>query len=174
MLPILPAPGICASAHDMTGRRLYCTPCITSLPDRTIARVTRRKETAATPRVETLASLLPRLPTKVDAALDRGAGDAEHAEEKVSPPLFADLFSRVRVPFPSFVFLIPTLIYASRLLALIPLLNSGSLPHRLGRGSRILSRHKREREEMRDTPSWVAGPRVGAGGGVVATATVGV
>jgi hypothetical protein len=34
---------------------------------------------------------------KVDAALDRGAGDVEHAEEKVSPLLFADLFSRVRV-----------------------------------------------------------------------------
>jgi hypothetical protein len=74
----------------MTGRQLYYTPCITSLPDRTIARATRRKETA---------SLLSRSPTKVDAALDRGAGDAEHAEEKVSPPLFADLFSRVRVSF---------------------------------------------------------------------------
>jgi hypothetical protein len=49
------------------------------------------------PRVETLASLLPRVPTKVNAALDRGAGDAEHAEEKVSPPLFANLLSRVRV-----------------------------------------------------------------------------
>jgi hypothetical protein len=32
----------------------------------------------------------------------------------------------------------------------------------------------REREEVRDTPSWVAGPRVGAGGGVVAMAMVGV
>jgi hypothetical protein len=62
-----------------------------------IAHTTQRKETVVTPRVETLASLLPRLPTKVDAALDRGAGDAEHAEEKVSPPLFVDLFSRVRV-----------------------------------------------------------------------------
>jgi hypothetical protein len=91
----------------MTGRRLYCTPCITSLPDRTIARATQRKETAATPRVKTLASLLPRLPTKVDAALDRGAGDAEHAEEKVSPPLFADLFSRVRVSLSLFCVLNP-------------------------------------------------------------------
>jgi hypothetical protein len=27
---------------------------------------------------------------------------------------------------------------------------------------------------VRDTPSWVTGPRVGAGGGVVAIATVGV
>jgi hypothetical protein len=27
---------------------------------------------------------------------------------------------------------------------------------------------------VRDTPSWVAGPRVGAGGGVVVIATVGV
>jgi hypothetical protein len=64
--------------------------------------------------------------------------------------------------------------------ALIPLLHSRSLPHRLGRGSRILSRHERERERereregVRDTPSWVAGPRVGAGGGVVAMTTVGV
>jgi hypothetical protein len=58
--------------------------------------------------------------------------------------------------------------------AMIPLLYSGSLPHRLGRGYRILSRHEREREGVRDTPSWVAGPRVGAGGGVVAMATVGV
>jgi hypothetical protein len=33
-------------------------------------------------RVETLASFLPRLPTKVDAALDQSAGDAEHAEER--------------------------------------------------------------------------------------------
>jgi hypothetical protein len=88
MLPILPVPGICASTHDMTGHQLYCTPCITSLPDRTIARATQRKETT---------SLLPRSSTKVDAALDRGASDAEHAKEKVSPPLFADLFSRVRV-----------------------------------------------------------------------------
>jgi hypothetical protein len=88
----------------MTGRRLYCTPCITSLPDRTIARATQRKETAATPRVKTLASLLP---TKVDAALDRGAGDAEHTEEKVSPPLFADLFSRVRVSLSLFCVLNP-------------------------------------------------------------------
>jgi hypothetical protein len=31
-----------------------------------------------------------------------------------------------------------------------------------------------EREGVRDTPSWVAGPRVGAGGGVVAMAIVGV
>jgi hypothetical protein len=30
--------------------------------------------------------------------------------------------------------------------ALIPLLYSGSLPHRFGRGCRILSRHERERE----------------------------
>jgi hypothetical protein len=60
-----------------------------------------------TPRVEILASLLPRLPTKVDAALDRGAGDAEHAEEKVSPPLFADLFSRVRVSLSLFCVLNP-------------------------------------------------------------------
>jgi hypothetical protein len=45
------------------------------------------------------------------------------------------------------VFLIPTLIYASRFLALIPLLYSGSLPYRLGRVSRILSRHEREREK---------------------------
>jgi hypothetical protein len=60
-------------------------------------RVSRRKETATTPRVETLASLLPWSPTKVDAALDQGAGDAEHVEEKVSPPLFTDLFSRVRI-----------------------------------------------------------------------------
>jgi hypothetical protein len=37
-----------------------------------------------------------------------------------------------------------------------------------------LSRHEREREGVRDTPSWVAGPRVGAGGGVVVIATVGV
>jgi hypothetical protein len=37
------------------------------------------------------------------------------------------------------------LIYASRLVALIPLLYSRSLPHRLGRGSWILSRHERER-----------------------------
>jgi hypothetical protein len=37
-----------------------------------------------------------------------------------------------------------------------------------------LSRHEREREGVRDTPSWVAGPRVGAGGGVVTMATVGV
>jgi hypothetical protein len=51
---------------------------------------------------------------------------------------------------------------------------SGSLPHRLGQDSRILSRHEREREGVRDTPSWVAGPRVGASGGVVAMATVGV
>jgi hypothetical protein len=107
MLPILPAPNICASAHDMIGRRLYCTPCITSLPDRTIARATQRKETDAMPRVETLTSLLPRLPTKVDAALDRGAGDAEHAEEKVSPPLFADLLSRVRVSLSLFCVLNP-------------------------------------------------------------------
>jgi hypothetical protein len=35
----------------------------------------------------------------------------------------------------------------SRLVALIPLLCSGSLPHRLGRGCRILSRHEREREK---------------------------
>jgi hypothetical protein len=54
------------------------------------------------------------------------------------------------------------------------LLNSRSLPHRLGRGCRILSRHEREREGVRDTPSWVTGPHVGAGGGVVAMATVGV
>jgi hypothetical protein len=54
------------------------------------------------------------------------------------------------------------------------LLYSRSLPHMLGRGSRILSRHEREREGVRDTPSWVAGPRVSAGGGVVAIATVGV
>jgi hypothetical protein len=54
------------------------------------------------------------------------------------------------------------------------LLYSVSLPHRLGRDSQILSRHVREREGVRDTPSWVAGPRVGAGGGVVAMATVGV
>jgi hypothetical protein len=56
------------------------------------------------------------------------------------------------------------------------LLHSGSLPHRLGRGSQILSRHEREgeREGVRDTPSWVAGPRVGAGSGAVAMATVGV
>jgi hypothetical protein len=53
-------------------------------------------------------------------------------------------------------------------------LNSRSLLHRLGQGSQILSRHEREREGVRDTPSWVAGPRVGAGGGVVAMATVGV
>jgi hypothetical protein len=57
--------------------------------------------------------------------------------------------------------------------ALIPLSYSGSLPHRLGQGSRILSRHERERR-VRDTPSWVVGPRVGAGGGVVTMATVGV
>jgi hypothetical protein len=49
------------------------------------------------------------------------------------------------------VFLIPTLIYASRLVALIPLLNSRSLPHRLGRGSRILSRHERERRGVGHT-----------------------
>jgi hypothetical protein len=49
------------------------------------------------------------------------------------------------------VFLIPTLIYASRLVALIPLLNSGSLLHRLGRGSRILSRHERERRGVGHT-----------------------
>jgi hypothetical protein len=55
-----------------------------------------------------------------------------------------------------------------------PLLYSRSLPHRLGRGNRILSRHEREREGVRDTPSWVAGPRLGAGGGVVAMATIGV
>jgi hypothetical protein len=59
------------------------------------------------PQVETLASLLPRLPTKVEAALDRGAGDVEHAEEKVSPPLFADLFSRVRVSLSLFCVLNP-------------------------------------------------------------------
>jgi hypothetical protein len=69
--------------------------------------MTQRKETAATPRVKTLASLLPRSPTKVDAALDRGAGDAEHAEEKVSPPFFADLFSRVRVSLSLFCVLNP-------------------------------------------------------------------
>jgi hypothetical protein len=57
---------------------------------------------------------------------------------------------------------------------LIPLLYSRSLPHRLRRGSRILSRHEREREGVRDTPSWVTGPRVGAGDGVVAIVTVGV
>jgi hypothetical protein len=44
---------------------------------------------------------------KVDAALDQGAGDAEHAEEKVSPPLFADLFSRVRVSLSLFCILNP-------------------------------------------------------------------
>jgi hypothetical protein len=55
------------------------------------------------------------------------------------------------------------------------MLYSGSLPHGLGRGCRILSTPERERERgVSDTPSWVAGPRVGAGGGVVATATVGV
>jgi hypothetical protein len=70
-------------------------------------RASQRRETAATPRVETLASLLPRLPTKVDAALDRGAGDAEHAEEKASPPLFADVFSRVRVSLSLFYVLNP-------------------------------------------------------------------
>jgi hypothetical protein len=32
----------------------------------------------------------------------------------------------------------------------------------------------REREGVWDTPSWIAGPRVGAGGGVVAIATVSV
>jgi hypothetical protein len=31
-----------------------------------------------------------------------------------------------------------------------------------------------EREGVLDTSSWVVGPRVGAGGGVVAMATVGV
>jgi hypothetical protein len=50
---------------------------------------------------------LLRLPTKVDVALDRGAGDAEHAEEKVSPPLFTDLFSRVRVSLSLFCVLNP-------------------------------------------------------------------
>jgi hypothetical protein len=53
-------------------------------------------------------------------------------------------------------------------------LHSGSLPHRLGRDCRILSTPEREREGVSDTPSWVTGPRVGAGGGVVAMATVGV
>jgi hypothetical protein len=40
----------------------------------------------------------------------------------------------------------------------------------------ILSRHERERgrEEVRDAPSWVVGPGMGAGGGVVPMATVGV
>jgi hypothetical protein len=60
-----------------------------------------------TPRVETLASLLPRSPTKVDVALDQGGDDAEHAKEKVSPPLFADLFSRVRVSLSLFCVLNP-------------------------------------------------------------------
>jgi hypothetical protein len=50
---------------------------------------------------------LPRSPTKVDAALDRGDGDVEHVEEKVSPPLFADLFSRVRVSLSLFCVLNP-------------------------------------------------------------------
>jgi hypothetical protein len=54
------------------------------------------------------------------------------------------------------------------------LLYKRSLLHRLGRGSWILSRHEREREGVQDTPSWVTGSRVGAGGGVVAIATVGV
>jgi hypothetical protein len=72
-----------------------------------VARASQRRETAATPRVETLVSLLPRLPTKVDTALDQGAGDTEHAEEKVSPPLFADLFSRVRVSLSLFSVLNP-------------------------------------------------------------------
>jgi hypothetical protein len=62
----------------------------------------------------------------------------------------------------------------SRLVALIPLLYSRSQPHRLGRGSRILSRHEREREGVQDTPSWVTGPRVGAGDDVVAIVIVGV
>jgi hypothetical protein len=61
-----------------------------------------------------------------------------------------------------------------RNLALIPLLYSRSLSHRLGQGSRILSRHEREREGVQDTPSWVTGPCMGAAGGVVAMATVGV
>jgi hypothetical protein len=58
------------------------------------------------------------------------------------------------------VFLIPTLIYTSRLVTLIPMLYSGSLPHRLGRGSRILSRYEREKgcgthlRGSRD-PAWV-------------------
>jgi hypothetical protein len=54
------------------------------------------------------------------------------------------------------------------------MLYSRSLPHRLGRGSWILSSHERDREGVQDTPSWVAGPRVGAGGDVVVIATVGV
>jgi hypothetical protein len=64
---------------------------------------------------------------KVDAALGRGAGDAEHlifvgrrGGKGESSPLSLTSFARVRVrirvfPFPRFVFLIPTLIYASRL-----------------------------------------------------------
>jgi hypothetical protein len=44
---------------------------------------------------------------KVGVALDRGAGDVEHAEEKVSPPLFTDLFSRVRVSLSLFCVLNP-------------------------------------------------------------------
>jgi hypothetical protein len=44
--------------------------------------------------------------------------------------------------------------------ALLPLLYSRSLSHRLGRGCRILSmpEREREREGVSDTPSWVAGP----------------
>jgi hypothetical protein len=80
---------------------------IIDIPYSWVAHAPRRRETAVTPRVETLASLLPRLPTKVNTALDRGAGDAEQAEEKVSPPLFVDLFSRVRVSLSLFCVLNP-------------------------------------------------------------------
>jgi hypothetical protein len=54
-------------------------------------------------------------------------------------------------------------------------LYSGSLPHRLGQGSRILSRHERESERRGVGYTFVGrGTRVGADGGVVAIATVGV
>jgi hypothetical protein len=161
----------------MTGRRLYCTPCITSLPDRTIARTTQRKENRCdapgrNPRVALAA---------VADESRRGSGSGcrrrrARGGKRLVLPFSPISFLGLGFSFPSFVFLIPTLIYASRLVALIPLLYSRSLPHRLGRGSRILSRYERERERegVRDTPSWVTGPRVGAGGGVVTMATVGV
>jgi hypothetical protein len=40
-------------------------------------------------------------------ALDQCAGDTEHAEEKVSPPLFADILSRVNVSLSLFCVLNP-------------------------------------------------------------------